>query len=278
MVTNPDRPGGRGMQLRPSPIKQRALEHDLEILQPERARDPELEQHLRAFDPDVATVVAYGSILPSSLLEIPAKGFVNVHFSLLPLYRGAAPVQRAVMDGRSRTGVSIMVLTEGMDEGPVLAHRATEVSDCDTAGTVGDRLAIEGARLLIETLPGYVAGELEPVPQADGEATYAPKVTSTEAHIDWNEPAHVIRARVRGLNPAPGAWSMLGETRLKLWSVAHAPDVTLSPGQIESGDGLWVGTGTSGLEITEAQLQGKQRMSGIELARGLRFTADTRLT
>lgn len=277
MVTNPDRPAGRGMELRPSPVKERALEHGLEILQPERARDPELHDRLRAVAPEVATVVAYGSILPMSLLEIPPHGFVNVHFSLLPLYRGAAPVQRALMEGRDETGVSIMVLTQGMDEGPVLARRATAVGDDDTAGTVGDRLADIGSRLLVETLPRYVAGDLEAEPQSDAEATYAPKVTSDEARIDWNQPAQVIRAQVRGLNPVPGAWSMLDDVRLKLWRVAPATASPLAAGEIEGGDRLLVGTATSPLEIVEAQLQGKKRMSGSELARGLRLPPDARL-
>lgn len=277
VVTNPDRPAGRGMKLRPSPVKQRAAEHDLEVLQPERAREPELHERLHALAPDVATVVAYGSILPTSLLEIPPKGFVNVHFSLLPLYRGAAPVQRALMEGRTETGVSIMVLTKGMDEGPVLAERVTQVIDQDTAGTVGERLAAIGASLLVETLPRYVAGELEPVPQVDADASYAPKVSSEEARIDWTAPADVIHAHVRGLDPVPGAWSTVGNTRLKVWSVAPAPDHKLAPGEIASAGGLWVGTATVALEIAEAQLQGKQRMSGAELARGLRLAPGTRL-
>lgn len=277
VVTNPDRPAGRGMKLRPSPVKERALEHGLEILQPERARDPQLHARLRALGPDVATVVAYGSILPTSLLEIPPQGFVNLHFSLLPLYRGAAPVQRALLEGRDETGVSIMVLTQGMDEGPVLARRATAVGEDETAGTLGDRLADIGARLLAETLPRYVAGELDPEPQSDAEATYAPKVTSDEARIDWNQPAQAIRAHVRGLNPAPGAWSILDDARLKLWTVVPATASLLSPGEIEGGERLLVGTATSSLEIIEAQLQGKKRMSGTELARGLRLPPGARL-
>lgn len=277
MVTNPDRPAGRGMELRPSPVKERALAHGLEILQPERTRSPELHDRLRALNPDAATVVAYGSILPTSLLEIPAHGFVNVHFSLLPLYRGAAPVQRALMEGADETGVSIMVLTQGMDEGPVLARRATPVGDDETAGSVGGRLAQIGAQLLVDTLPRYVAGELEPEPQPAAEATYAPKVTSDEARIDWNQPAEVIRAQVRGLNPAPGAWSMLDEARLKVWSVVPASTPPLAPGQIEGRDRLLVGTATAPLEIIEAQLQGKKRMSGSELARGLRLPPGARL-
>lgn len=265
------------MEPRPSPVKQKALEHGVEILQPERARDPELHQRLRDLAPDVATVVAYGSILPVSLLEIPPKGFVNVHFSLLPLYRGAAPVQRAVMEGRAETGVSMMVLTQGMDEGPVLATRATRIGRTDTAGSIGDRLALEGAGLLVQTLPPYVSGELEPVPQSSVDATYAPKITSEEARVDWSAPAEAIDAHVRGLNPVPGAWTRLDDVRLKIWEVRAAPERTLSPGEAEAREGLWVGTGTFPLEVVEAQLQGKQRMGGAELSRGLRLPPGARL-
>lgn len=277
VVTNPDRPAGRGLKLRPSPVKQLALQHDLQVLQPERAREPELHDALRTLQPDLAVVVAYGRILPTSLLDIPPKGFVNVHFSLLPRYRGAAPVQRAVMEGDSETGVSIMVLTAGMDEGPVLARRATAIADDDTAGTVGERLATEGAELLLETLPPYLTGQLEPVPQDDEAASYAPKVTSAEARIDWAWSATEISAHVRGLNPVPGAWSMLEGTRLKVWKVTPATAPGLAPGEILVEGALLVGTGTTPVELTEAQLQGKQRMSGTELARGLRLAPGSRL-
>ena len=271
VVTNPDRPAGRGMKLRPSPVKQRALERDLPVVQPERARDPELHDRLSDLAPDVATVVAYGSILPTSLLEIPPKGFVNVHFSLLPLYRGAAPVQRAVMEGRAETGVSIMVLTAGMDEGPVLGTRSTPIDRDDTAGSVGARLAREGAGLLLATLPAYVTGELEPAPQDDAQATYAPKVTTEEARIDWTRPASELRDHVRGLDPVPGAWTTLGGERLKVWRTAPSPRRDLAPAELDAEGGLTVGTGDGALELTEVQMRGKRRMEGAELARGLRL-------
>jgi methionyl-tRNA formyltransferase len=219
----------------------------------------------------VATVVAYGSILPTSLLEIPPRGFVNVHFSLLPLYRGAAPVQRALMDGRTETGVSIMVLTAGMDEGPVLARRTTPVSDEDSAGTVGQRLAHEGAALLVGTLPRYVDGDLEPTPQVDEDATYAPKVTPEQARLEWTRPASELLDHVRGLNPVPGAWTTLGGERLKIWRVAIRARGDLQPGELEVDDGLTTGTGDQALDLLEVQIRGKKRMSGQELARGLRL-------
>lgn len=274
-MTNPDRPAGRGMDLRPSPVKVRAVDAGIPVLQPDKARDPAFHDQLRDLAPDMAVVVAYGKILPLSLLEIPPLGFVNVHFSLLPLYRGAAPVQRAVMEGRSETGVSIMVLTEGMDEGPVLARTATEISRDDTAGSVGERLATDGARLLVETLPPYSSGELVPEPQDDDLATYAPKITTDEARIDWTLDRKSISDHVRGLNPAPGAWTELDGKRLKVWQVDPAPDLDLSPGQLSPD--LVVGAGDGALRLVDVQLQGRKRMAGSELARGLRLPPETRL-
>lgn len=278
VVTNPDRLAGRGMELRPSPVKRRALEAGLEVWQPERARDPELAAALERAAPDVGVVVAYGSILPGALLELPPKGFVNVHFSLLPRWRGAAPVQRAIIAGDEATGVSIMVLTEGMDEGPVLATEEVDIAPEDTAGTLGERLAETGAALLAKTLPDYVAGELEPVEQDHSKATYAPKLTTQEARIDWSAPARRIRDLVRGLNPEPGAWTTLRGARLKVFEVVEdrgAPP--LAPGELRLAGGLVAGSGDVPVVIVDAQLATKRRMAGPELARGLRVTEGERL-
>lgn len=264
------------MELRPSPVKQEALAAGIEVLQPRRAREPALEERLRALAPDVAVVVAYGSILPGSLLEVPPLGFVNLHFSLLPAYRGAAPVQRALIDGVSVTGVSIMVLTEGMDEGPVLATREVPVAPDDTAGTLGERMAGIGGPMLVATIQAYAAGEIGPVEQDHSRATYAPKITTEEARIDWSQPAPAIANLVRGLNPVPGAWSELDGRRLKVWRVA-ASDETLSPGALRANGALLVGTGTHALELEDVQIAGKRRMPGAELARGVRLTGSERL-
>ncbi len=269
VVTNPDKPAGRRMELRTSPVKEVGVSAGLEVLQPARAREPELEERLRDLAPDVAVVVAYGSILPGRLLEVPRLGFVNLHFSLLPLYRGAAPVQRALMDGAEVTGVSVMVLTEGMDEGPVLATQEVEVAPDDTAGTLGERMAELGGPLLVETIERYAAGELEPREQHHDRATYAPKITPEEARIDWSRPAREIVDRVRGLNPAPGAWTEWSGRRLKVWAARPAGE-TLPPGRLAAAGTLLAGTGTEALELTDVQLAGKRRMSGAELARGLR--------
>lgn len=276
-MTNPDKPAGRGMELRPSPVKEEALRAGLDVLQPRRAREPELHERLMALAPDVAVVVAYGSILPGPLLEVPRLGFVNLHFSLLPAYRGAAPVQRAVMDGVPTSGVSIMVLTEGMDEGPVLETKEVPVEPADTAGTLGERMAGLGAPLLVETITRYAAGDLEPVEQDHERATYAPKITTEEARIDWTRPAAEIANLVRGLNPAPGAWTEWDGRRLKVWEVRPAGD-DLSPAALRGAGGkLVAGTGTEAVELTDVQLAGKRRMGGGELARGLRLDPGSRL-
>jgi methionyl-tRNA formyltransferase len=272
VVTNPDRPAGRGMELQAPPVKRAAQAVGIEVLQPARARDEEFHEQIRALASDVAVVVAYGKILPGSLLEIPRKGFVNVHFSLLPAYRGAAPVQHAIIDGRDETGISIMVLTEGMDEGPVLAEEPVPISPDDTAGSLGERMAVIGARRLVPALEGYVVGGVQPVEQDHDRATYAPKLDTDDARIDWSEPAARIRNLVRGLNPTPGAWTMLGDARLKVYAVGVGDDAGMKPGELGvDGDRLLVGTGDAAMSLAEVQIAGKKRMGGAELARGLRL-------
>ena len=261
-----------------SPVKEAALAHGLPVWQPAKTRAPEFHQTLHDAEPDVCVVVAYGKILPAALLEVPRFGFVNVHFSLLPDYRGAAPVQRAVMDGRAETGVSIMVLTEGMDEGPVLATRSEEITSDDTAGSVGERLAVTGAELLTETLGAYLAGDLRPEEQDHEKATYAPKLSTEEAQIDWSDKASSISNKVRGLQPAPGAWTTLDGARLKVHQVVPAESSSLPPGGVRLDAGSFlVGTGDGDLVIAEAQMAGKRRMPGIDVARGLRLDGDVSL-
>jgi methionyl-tRNA formyltransferase len=277
VVTNPDRPAGRGMEVRPSPVKERALRAGLEVVQPQRAKAPEFHDALGDLAPDVATVVAYGKILPASLLAIPRLGFVNLHFSLLPEYRGAAPVQRAVMDGRRVSGVSVMVLTEGMDEGPLLGATEEPIRDDDTAGSLGDRLAAIGSTLLVDTLAAYGAGELGPAEQDHDGATYAPKITTEEAAIDWTRPSAVIGNKVRGLNPSPGAWTTLRGKRTKIWAARSSVEEGLGPGELDVRDGaLLAGTGEGALELIEVQLQSKRSMSGADATRGLRLAPGER--
>ncbi|HEV3471832.1 MAG TPA: methionyl-tRNA formyltransferase [Actinomycetota bacterium] len=278
VVTNPDKPAGRRLEPRPSPVKQAAVAADLPVVQVESAKDPQLADLLGEGRVDVATVVAYGKLLPSALLAVPPRGFVNVHFSLLPAYRGAAPVQRAVMDGATETGVSIMVLTAGMDEGPVLATVREPIAEDDTAASLGERLAGAGARLLVETLPRYVNGSLEPVEQDHSAATYAPRITNEETRVDWSRSADEIRHLIRGLTPDPGAWTTVNGRRFKIFAAVPV-DASLAPASVRvaSGGELLAGTGTGALELVEVQPAGKKTMTGADFVRGLRLTGNERL-
>lgn len=271
VVTNPDRPAGRGMKERASPVKVAAEAAGVKVLQPKSVKDPSFQGVVGALSPEVCIVVAYGKILPGTLLEVPELGFINVHFSLLPAYRGAAPVQRCLMDGATETGVSIIRLIEAMDEGPILASRTVAVDEDDTAGSLGDRLAAEGAELLIPTVVGYATGTVTAEPQDARRATYAPKISDQETIIDWSKPPDAIRNLVRGLEPAPGAWTTFRGKRIKIRRVAVAETSPgLAPGELRVGDDLIVGTGGRPLEIVTAQAEGKRAMSGADLARGLR--------
>jgi methionyl-tRNA formyltransferase len=276
VVTNPDRPSGRGMEMHGTPVKEAAVAAGIPVLQPERARDPAFKDAVAELAPDVASVVAYGKILPGDLLTVPRLGFVNVHFSLLPKYRGAAPVQRAIMEGATETGVSIMVLTEGMDEGPVLATLRSPIEPTDTAGSVGERLAEVGGPLLVDSLNGYASGDLQATEQEHDAATYASKIDGDEARIDWSWPAERIDRHTRGLDPAPGAWTLLGEKRLKVNRVRPTNEDRLQPGELQEGPLLVVGTGTEPVELVEVQPAGKKRMSGQDLLRGLRIDGPRR--
>ena len=277
VVTNPDRPAGRGMKVAASPVAQAAREAGLEVIQVATARDPELTGRLASIGPDVAVVVAYGKILPGPLLEIPPKGFVNLHFSLLPLYRGAAPVQHSIMNGDATTGVSVMVLTEGMDEGPVLARREEPIDPNETSATLGSRLAEIGADVLVDALDGYLSGSIEPEPQDDAGATYAPKIVTEDARIDWTAEARVIHNLVRALDPEPGAWTTLAGVRLKVFSVRPVEGSEHQPGTIAVGDDLVVGTGSQPVALIEVQPATKKRMSGSDFARGARVTSGTEM-
>lgn len=269
VVTNPDRPAGRGYELKPPPVKLAALEAGLEVHQPEKARDPSFISWVGSMAPDVCVVVAYGKILPKDLLDVPAKGFVNLHFSLLPAYRGAAPVQRAVMDGNTETGVSVMVLTEGMDEGPVLAEMRVPIEPDESAGVLGERLAELGAPLLTETLGRYGRGEIVPVEQDHGAATYAPKISNEEARIDWTFPATKVGDLIRGLNPVPGAWTTFRGDRVKVFAVQIAGGAG-RPGEILDATRPIVACGSGALELVRVQPAGKRAMDGADFCRGAR--------
>lgn len=264
------------MKLTASPVKLAAERLGVEVLQ-NKARDPILHERLVELSPDVCVVVAYGSILPASLLDVPAKGFVNLHFSLLPAYRGAAPVQRAIMNGEDVSGASIMVLTPGMDEGPVLATQALPIDPEDTTASYGAKLAEVGADMLVAVIPPYVEGRLEAVPQDDSRATYAGKLTTEDARIDWFRSARQIHDLVRALDPEPGAWTTLNGARLKVFKAATTERAGLAPGEIEVNGGLIVGTGDGAVTLDEVQPATKKRMTGAEMARGLHLTGAERM-
>jgi methionyl-tRNA formyltransferase len=264
------------MESHAPPVKVAAEDLGLPIRQPERARDDAFVSWLEGEAPDVAVVVAYGKLLPPRVLEIPPLGFLNLHFSLLPLYRGAAPVQRAIMNGDLETGVSIMKLTEGMDEGPVLARVPVRLGPEESAGELGDRLASIGAPLWAPLLAAYASGELQPEEQDHAAATYAPKISSEDARLDWHRGAAELHDLIRGLDPHPGAWTTIGSKRLKVWSSEVLPPGELGPGDVRAGDRVEVGTGSGALALGDVQLAGKRRMPAAEAVRGLRLAPGAR--
>jgi methionyl-tRNA formyltransferase len=285
VVTQPDRPKGRELKLTPSPVKELALARKLPVFQPERARAPGFVEELRACQPDVIAVAAYGQILPRAILDLPVFGCVNVHTSLLPKYRGAAPIQWALLNGDPETGVTIMEMDAGLDTGPILAQATTPIGPEDNAQTLHDRLAEMGARLLVQTLPLYAAGQVLPQPQPAAGASYARKITKEDGRLDWSQPARALLNRIRAFTPWPGAYTHLeerGQRRLlKIWSAEVAPDRHGAPGEILKADrsGLEVGCGDSALALKTVQLEGGRRLTpeaflaGHPLPAGQRFVS-----
>jgi len=273
VVTQPDRPRGRDLRLQPSPVKARAIEHKLPVLQPDRARDPAFIAELQRLAPELIVVVAYGQILPQSILDLPQHGALNVHTSLLPKYRGAAPIQWAILNGDQQTGVTIMKMDAGLDTGPILAQEPTRISDEDTSQTLHDRLAAIGAGLLVATIPEFVSGKIAPQSQPIEGASYARKITKEDGQIDWSQPARIIHNRVRAFVPWPGAytWRMHGSKRtlLKIWSSRVVTRTSGSPGEVTGGpDALVVGSGDGALEIIELQREGSRRMTAAQYLAG----------
>lgn len=278
VVTNPDRPRGRGYELAPPPVKVAAREAGVEVLQPVRAAD--VTRTLDALQLDVCAVVAYGQILPASLLAVPAHGFVNLHFSVLPAWRGAAPVPAAILHGDRETGVTCFVLDAGMDTGPVLATRTTRIGPAETSGELTARLAELGAPLLVDAVVGLVDGTLRARPQDDARATYAPKIAPADARIDWSLPAEQIQLAVRAYNPVPGAHTTFRDARLKV----HRAQVIRGdgvPGTVVGVDERTgapvVACGSEALRLDEVQPAGKRAMSGAAFVNGYQPSGD-RLT
>lgn len=272
VLTREDAPVGRKKVLTPSVVAQRAAELGLNIIKANRMSE-DVAQQIRQLAPDVAAVVAFGVILPKYALEIPRLGWINLHFSLLPAWRGAAPVQHAIMNGDDITGASTFRIDEGLDTGEVFGTLTESIRPEDTAGELLGRLAESGAVLLTQTLSGLDAGALTGVPQR-GDVSLAPKISLEDAHVDWKAPALVIRRRINGVTPAPGAWTTLGEQRFKISDSVPAPDVRdLAPGEVRA-DGskkarVVVGTGSYGLELITVQPPGKKMMAASDWARGL---------
>ncbi|MGX1473127.1 UNVERIFIED_CONTAM: methionyl-tRNA formyltransferase [Streptomyces canus] len=274
VVTRPDAPAGRGRRLVASPVAERAEEAGIEVLKPVKPRDPEFLERLREIAPDCCPVVAYGALLPRVALDIPAHGWVNLHFSLLPAWRGAAPVQHSIMAGDEITGASTFLIEEGLDSGPVYGTVTEEIRHTDTSGDLLTRLAFAGAGLLAATMDGIAEGTLKAVPQPSEGITVAPKITVEDARVDWAAPALRVDRLVRGCHPSPGAWTTFRGERLKLIQVQPVPDRTdLAPGSLAVGkNSVHVGTGSYGVELLWVQAQGKKPMKAADWARGVRIS------
>jgi methionyl-tRNA formyltransferase len=279
VVTRPDAPAGRGLHLGPSPVAQRAAEAGVEVLKPARPRDPDFTDRLRQIAPDVVPITAYGALIPQSVLDIPAQGWVNLHFSLLPAWRGAAPVQHAILHGDDITGATTFRLVKELDAGPVFGVVTEPIHPRDTAGDLLGRLAVSGADLLVATLDGIESGQLEARPQPAEGVSLAPKITAGDARVRWDQPAIAVDRQLRACTPGPGAWTMLGEARLKLWPVDPAPQDAPAAGPLAPGEvrilrtTVLVGTGTTPVGLGDVQPPGKRRMGAADWARGLRQDA-----
>ncbi len=273
VVTRPDAPAGRGRRLVASPVAERAEEAGVEVLKPVKPKDPEFLARLREIAPDCCPVVAYGALLPRVALDVPVHGWVNLHFSLLPAWRGAAPVQHAVMAGDEITGASTFLIEEGLDSGPVYGTVTEEVRPTDTSGDLLTRLAFAGAGLLAATMDGIEDGTLKAVPQPQDGITLAPKITVEDAQVDWTAPALRVDRVVRGCTPAPGAWTTFRGERLKLIQVRTSPGRDdLAAGELAVGkNSVHVGTGSHAVELLWVQAQGKKPMRAAEGARGVRI-------
>ncbi|MGW8399777.1 methionyl-tRNA formyltransferase [Streptomyces lydicus] len=281
VVTRPDAPAGRGRHLVASPVAERAEEAGIEVLKPVKPRDEDFLARLREIAPDCCPVVAYGALLPKAALDIPAKGWVNLHFSLLPAWRGAAPVQHAVLAGDEVTGASTFQIEEGLDSGPVYGVLTEEVRPTDTSGDLLTRLAFAGSGLLVATMDGIEDGALQAVPQPTEGITLAPKIEVEDAKVDWAAPALRVDRLIRACAPAPGAWTVFRGERLKLMSATSAEgrvEPALAPGELAvTKKAVYVGTGSHPVEPLWLQPQGKKPMKAADWARGVRIEAGERL-
>jgi methionyl-tRNA formyltransferase len=278
VVTRPDARSGRGRQLAASPGAELADASGVPVLKPAHPRDPEFVEELAALRPDACPVVAYGALVPRTALDVPRHGWVNLHFSLLPAWRGAAPVQHALLAGDEVTGASTFLLEEGLDTGPVFGVVTERIRPTDTSGDLLDRLSVGGAELLVRTLDGIEDGSLLPAPQPAEGVSLAPKLTSEDARVDWSAPALRVDRLVRACTPAPGAWTSFRGDRLRLGPVRVVADVTLAPGELQvTKSTVLVGTGSYAVSLGDVIPQGKRPMDAASWARGVRPTPDDRL-
>lgn len=280
VVSQPDRPKGRKKVLTPPPVKEAALARGIPVLQPARMRSPEAVAEIEALRPDLIVTAAYGQILPKAVLDQPRLGCINVHGSLLPKYRGGAPIQRAIINGERVTGVTIMYMAEGLDTGDMISRVEVPIGPDDTSGTLFEKLSLAGAELLMRTLPSIADGTAQAVPQNEEEATYAPNLTREDERIDWSRSAEAIRNQVRGLVPFAGAFTYWNGEVLKVWACRAAADKRGSggePGTVAAAgaDGLFVQTGEVVLQVLEVQPAGKKAMPAAEWLKGVRLPEGT---
>lgn len=272
VVTQPDKPKGRGKKMVPTPVKACALEHGIPVLQPEKVKEPEFVERLRSYEPDLIAVTAFGQILSEPILEMPKYGCINVHGSLLPKYRGAAPMQWSIIDGEKVTGITTMYMAKGLDSGDMLLKAEVEITDEDTFATIHDKMAVTGANLLLDTLDQLEAGTLERIPQDHDAATYAPMITKETGHIDWSKNRQDIINLIRGLNPVPAAYSIYEEEVLKIFGAV--PSDVEADGAVNgeivavTKKGFVVKCGDGCLLITEVQARGGKRMMTDAYLRG----------
>ena len=276
VVTRPDAPAGRGRRLVASPVAQRAAELGVPVLKPGHPREPEFQAALRELAPECCPVVAYGALLPQSVLDIPVHGWVNLHFSVLPAWRGAAPVQHAIWAGDEVSGATTFRIVKELDAGPTFGVMTETIRPTDTAGDLLGRLAEGGAGLLVATLDGIADGSLEAREQPPEGVTLAPKITVADAHVDWAAPAAAVDRRIRACTPAPGAWSTHDGDRIKLGPVA-VTDETLPPGVLQvTKNAVLVGTGSTAVRLGEVKAFGKRQMPAADWARGVRLASGAR--
>jgi methionyl-tRNA formyltransferase len=269
IVTQPDKPQGRSREIIPSPVKEIALEEEIPLFQPKNARDPELLEQLAALEPDISIVVAYGHILPQKIIDLPPQGTLNIHASLLPLLRGAAPIQAAIQQGFTETGVTIMRVVKALDAGPIILQARSKIFEDETYGELQERLSELGALSLIETLALISIGKAKETPQDDALATYAGKITRESARIDWNASALEISRLIRACDPKPGAFTKTPKGDVKLFGPKVIDGINGKPGEVVDATGdLTIACGVDAVRVTGVQPSGKSRMSAHEWVRG----------